>query len=487
MQMTRNKIKNIVLFLSVCILLGLGSVLRVHAADTSTNTPTVLMIYANYAGGAAKVGEEIDQEKLTVMAVYSNGSTEQVEDYVLSTYTVLTTGTNSVTVVYQGKSARFTVIGKTPKSLSVIYTGGRISVGNCVGAAEVSVRVYYTDGSSEEVTDFSLGNAVITTVGTQKVTVGYQGLTTSFTVYGVSAKPMQSLMVTYNGRTVIEGNPVASKDLYVTAVYTDGTTERIYNYTMNPAKIESLGMTTVTVSYRGKSGSFNVEAIVKTLESISAKYSGASVEVGRYVNKANLVVKAHYNDGSEEVITDYSLMPARILTLGNNTVSVEYTGMKATFRVVGVNKTTANYDQAAKFTATNGKKSAAVEIALPSGISSDAVTGKSLKPARVKKVLGKIKAQDAEYIAFDILLEDETQDDLFPLTMRVSLPYSYALNDTNLYYTPNRKTVLAQLNVERLTTRKLELTIYHPGTYILVYQEPEEEDEEEEKESDYLD
>ena len=101
-------------------------------------------------------------------------------------------------------------------------------------------------------------------------------------------------------------------------------------------------------------------------------------------------------------------------------------------------------------------------------------------------MLGKLGVEMIDYIAFDIVLSDETRDDVFPLTTQIKLPSYYDPEQTHLYYGANRKTVLAQLNVEMVDEDTMELTIYHPGTYILTYEELPEEDEDEEEDDDYL-
>ncbi len=488
MQMTKNKMKNVVLFFGICLLLAFCPMLYAKAANTA-NTRELILIYASYSGDSLMVGEKIELDKLTVTAMYSDGTTEDIEDYAISTEKVSVIGANVVTVTYQGKSNSFNVYGKELTSIYASYIGSRISVGNKVGKQDVTVWAFYTDGTMKQVKDYTLVNDEINTVGEQKITVLYKGISTTFRVQGIAARPVYQLKVVYYGVGVIEGNPVPAEDLYVTAVYSDGTTERIHNYNLSPGVLENLGTNEVTVLYKGRQTTIQVECIARTLMHVTAEYEGGVVEIGRSVDRNKLLVKAHYNDGSSEVIEDYTLMPAKVLVRGNNTVTVLYNNMKTTFKVIGVEHVEEDYSHASSFKITNGKKKASVQVALPSGMQTNGLTGRSLKLDRVRKVLGKIKAQDSEYIAFDILLTDEAQDDIFPLTMRITPPSSFKLEYTNLYYTSNRKTVIAKMNVERQLTGQMELTIYHPGTYILVYQEPEEteEDKKKEEDSDYLD
>ncbi|MDE7300504.1 MAG: hypothetical protein K2N94_17055, partial [Lachnospiraceae bacterium] len=361
------------------------------------------------------------------------------------------------------------------------------SVGNSVSRDEIRVSVVFTDGSYEEVKYYQLGNQVIQSTGTQKVQVVYGGLQGSFDVFTMPAKTISSLHASYEGEHVLQGNPIPSQYLYVTAFYSDGTTERIHNYTMAPTKIEDLGTNTVYIIYRGLRAEIKVECVVKTLESLTVTYRGGKVAIGDYVDYDDVVVKARYDDGYEEIVEDFELLSGRILQTGNNTVTVNYCDMKASFVVQGVKEIAVNYANASSFSVTNSTRTAEVKIAMPSKYSRSAVTGKSLKPERVVNVLGKLDTDVIDYIAFDVVLEDETKDDIFPLTMQIKLPTYYKIDQSHLYYSSNRRSVIAGMNATAVDSRTIEVTVFHPGTYILTYEElPEEEKAGSNKNDDYL-
>lgn len=73
----------------------------------------------------------------------------------------------------------------------------------------------------------------------------------------------------------------------------------------------------------------------RTLISISVLYSGGAVPVGTAVgNLKDLIVTAHYSDGTKEDITNYTMLGE--IAKGDNTITVEYQGKTATFVVVGI-------------------------------------------------------------------------------------------------------------------------------------------------------
>lgn len=72
-----------------------------------------------------------------------------------------------------------------------------------------------------------------------------------------------------------------------------------------------------------------------SLTHISATYSGGDVAAGTAVSDlVGIEVIGHYSDGSTEVATDYTL--SGTIVEGENTITVRYFGMTATFTVVGV-------------------------------------------------------------------------------------------------------------------------------------------------------
>ncbi len=480
-------------FLSKIAAAGLGVLLclafcaAVLPMSAQAEEKKVSYLYAMYTGETLAVGEEIDRGKIEVTAIFEDGTSEEIFNFALSTDRVMKDGVNVIHVVYRGKSCEITVFGKKAQSLYVQYLGGPVSIGNSVSRDEIMVNVVFSDGSYEEITDYQLGNHVINTSGTQKVQVVYGGLQGTFDVVTMPEKSISGLYASYEGEHVLQGNPIPSKYLYVTAFYPDGTTERIHNYTVSPAKLEDLGTNTVYIIYRGHRAELKVECVVKTLESLTVTYRGGKVAIGDYVDYGDIIVKARYDDGYEEIVEDYELLSGRILQLGNNTVTVSYCDMKASFVVQGVKEIGVNYANAASFSITNKVRTADVKIALPSRYSNSMVTGKSLKPERVASVLSKLESEIIDYIAFNVLLEDETRDDIFPLTMQIKLPSYYKMTQTHLYYSANRRTVIAGMNITMVDSRTIEVSIFHPGTYILTYEElPPEDKEDKNKDDDYL-
>lgn len=119
--------------------------------------------------------------------------------------------------------------------------------------------------------------------------------------------------------------------LTVTAMYDDGTSVVVTNYTLS-GTVET-GQCDFIVTYGGKTASFRVN-VVEWLTSITATYTqSGTVTVNDSLNslKSDLVVHAYFADTTSEVINDYTLSGA--LEVGTSTITVTYLSKTATFNV----------------------------------------------------------------------------------------------------------------------------------------------------------
>lgn len=73
----------------------------------------------------------------------------------------------------------------TLSSISATYTGGEVTVGTVLtDLTGIAVKATYSDGSTKNVTDYTLSGTIAE--GSNTITVSYGGLTTTFTVTGIA-------------------------------------------------------------------------------------------------------------------------------------------------------------------------------------------------------------------------------------------------------------------------------------------------------------
>ena len=207
--------------------------------------------------------------------------------------------------------------------LEVIYANGR--------KADVNLTVAMCDV-------VNVGN----TLGSKTVTVIYGGKTTSFDITVVD-KTIVSIEILTTPDQVIykEGlgiNVVGGK---IKVNYDNGTSEE---KDMTSAMVSGynaylLGKQTLTVTYEGKTTSFEVSVIEKSIDRIEITNAPTTTQYieGQSFDKTGMVVTAYYDNGANEVIEDYSV-PSAQLVLGQNSVTIIYLDKSTTTPVSVVAK-----------------------------------------------------------------------------------------------------------------------------------------------------
>lgn len=159
-------------------------------------------------------GETFNPAGMVVTATYSNGATLKATGYSFSPDTALTDGTTSVTIEYtEGgvtKTAEqaITVVHRLTKiEITAQPTKKVYEYGDSFQSTGMVVKATYSDGATANVTGYSCSPTLLSTVGTQTITVSYtengvtKTATTSVTVNRktISAVPSQSGTLTYTG------------------------------------------------------------------------------------------------------------------------------------------------------------------------------------------------------------------------------------------------------------------------------------------------
>ena len=215
--------------------------------------------------------------------------------------------------------------------------------GEALDLTGLVVTANYDNNTNKAVTDYTTNPAngsSLNTIGEVSITVTYQEKTDSFKVTveksltGISLNTA-SVKTSYNHNEALN-----LTGLVVNAVYNDGSTEAVTDYTTNPANgtaLNTVGNQTVTVTYKGKTSSFDV-AVNRTLSSIGLNISKVKKEYkhNETFTSAGLVVTAVYSDGFRENVDNYTTDPAEGATLdqiGTKTVTVAYEGKTTTYDI----------------------------------------------------------------------------------------------------------------------------------------------------------
>ena len=232
-------------------------------------------------------------------------------------------------------------------SIDAVYTGTAVYAGTDVKVLQgVVVTAYYSDGSQQQVKNFSLSGVI--TQGENRITVSYGGCSDTITVVGI-ARPVDeyyiynNLSFANNSNTATAVSPGSSYSCVITPqsgyelkrvmITMNGSTVFEENYTTSPLEA---GWSTDNVT-----GDIIITAIAQAqvaMSRLSASYTGGSVQEGTKLSAlTGITVTVHYTDGTTQQLTGgYGLYGT--IGAGSNVITVSYGGLTTTFVVVGIAK-----------------------------------------------------------------------------------------------------------------------------------------------------
>lgn len=202
------------------------------------------------------------------------------------------------------------------------------------------IELFYNNG---DVSIVSLTNNMISgfnnsKVGTQTLTVTYEGKTCNYDVE-VIAKSLVSIAVTTKPSKLsyLEGKDKLNVSGGIVTLYYDNDTRDTVN--LNSDMVAGfnnaiVGEQNLTVTYKGKTTSFSITITPKTTTSISiiSKPNKLTYLEGENFETAGLVVKAYYNNDTSSVVNDYTIS-GYSSSVGTKTITVSYGGKTTTFTV----------------------------------------------------------------------------------------------------------------------------------------------------------
>lgn len=438
------------------------------AAVTPTPEPQrkLSTLTAVYTGKTVLVGHSIDLKKMTVMGLYTDGSYEAITGYALSEYIINKAGRNEITVSYEGVTTKITIEGKKVSSIFAYYKQGELTVGDQLKKSDLVVWVTYSDGSGTEITDYTLPNNVIKEVGVNTFVVSYEGQNTTFTVMGKKIKLAKELYAYYNGPSIIVGGAPKHSDFVVTVIYNDNTIETITDFEVSPSVVQKEGENKFLISKGELTTEAKMTGLAKKIESIKAEYTGFPLVIGSTVNKEDIKVTATYNDESKDTVKSFTLSSPVVYQIGDNVITVFCDQATATIKIRGVEGEIIDFNHAAEKTIVDGNLEFDVSVAMNEKADPDQLRIRKIASSLVKKAMQRI-INTEKYVAVDFSFDDPELAIYLPMTVRVTVPEGYNRENFGVFYTTNRKTIMAQMNGTFLKDGTYEFKMFQPGTYII--------------------
>ena len=215
--------------------------------------------------------------------------------------------------------------------------------GNTLDVTGGRVKILYNNGTSETV-DLTAAMASPTTLSTVgdavTVTVTHLGKTTSFTVK-VNAKAVSSIAMEAQPTktSYIEGNTLDVAGGSIRVQYDNGTSAVVplTAEMVSPTALNTVGETTVTVTYSGKTTTFTVTVAAKSVVSVALKTPPTQTMAlpGETLAPAGGSLTVTYDNGTTETVALTAAMLAYDEdTLGDQEVTVTFGGKTATFSIL---------------------------------------------------------------------------------------------------------------------------------------------------------
>jgi hypothetical protein len=293
-------------------------------------------------------GEDLNLNSAVLHVEYNNNTTADVvvTSTMCSGYSADTTGSQIVTVTYQGKTTTFpvTVNAKSIKSISMKFQPSKLTYieGEGLNLSGAVISVAYNNNTTADVvmTSAMCSGYSADTIGSQTVTVTYQGKTTTFPVT-VIAKSISTISMKSQPTKLIyiEGESLNLNGAVLSVAYNNNTTAdvAVISAMCSGYSADTTGSQTVTVTYQGKTTTFPVTVISKSISSISMKTQPSKLTYieGESLNLIGAVLSVSYNNNTTDDVAVTSAMCSgyNTETIGSQPVTVTYQGKTTTFPV----------------------------------------------------------------------------------------------------------------------------------------------------------
>ena len=193
---------------------------------------------------------------------------------------------------------------KTLVSISATYAGGNVTVGKDVSSlTDITVIATYSDGSTSEVTGYTLSGEIVE--GENTITVIYEGLTTTFTVIGEEVSIDENAVNIYTGFLGMDSTSTSEptiNDTYPNAVCSDlisvnyeSGSSWVYDIKLNSNITDTTKINWKT--YNKSNGNRHQSINGDTLTDIANAYS----------TRLNILDQTATADGSNAVITGFTV------------------------------------------------------------------------------------------------------------------------------------------------------------------------------------
>ena len=285
-------------------------------------------------------GKDLDLTGAKIKVVYDNGTEDlgvNVTSDMISGFDKNTVGKQTITIKYNGytvaQTFEVTVIEKVLEKIAITTKPSKTSIieGTKLDVTDGVITLYYDNDTTATVamTNDMISGFDNSKVGDQTVTVTYKGKTAELAVT-VAAKTVTdvTLVSAPTATTVTEGLALDLTGGKIHVTYDNGTEEDM-DITEGMLTLDTnvVGKQTATVTYGGKTVTFEVEVLAKAATGLALSFGEVTdLKEGTELADAGLEVYLVYNNGTKDTLklTDVTIKGYDPAVLGKQDVKVSY-------------------------------------------------------------------------------------------------------------------------------------------------------------------
>lgn len=296
--------------------------ISVSEASITAISVTTMPSKVNY-----HIGKEFDPTGIVVTATLSDGNTIDVtKDCTYSGFDSSSPKQCEITVHYGSFTCTFevTIIRLTILEVTHMPTKTKYFTGETFDSTGLIITAYYDNGTSEQVTDYTLSNPDMSTYGNKTVTVTFDEKTVDFSILVVDISGIE--VKTMPVKTEYpKGDVFDTTGLSILVKYTDGTSEtKTTGFEVSGFDSSSVGEKTITVTYKTHIATFKVTVYDLSGIRITSFPSKVYYKIGESFDPSGLTVAEVRQDGTEKEITDYDISGFDSSSAGSKTITVSY-------------------------------------------------------------------------------------------------------------------------------------------------------------------
>ena len=251
-----------------------------------------------------KVGDTLNTTGLEIVAKYSNGTSVIISSgFEVSPTTLNTAGTQNITVSYMGKTCTFPVLvaeaEQVVESILIVSEPTKLeyTVGEWLDTSGLKLRIQTNKGSFDVTTGFSCFPNVLDKEGSQTITVNYGSKSTAFTVKVLPAEEKVESISVKSMPTKLSysaGDRLDTSGMVLEVTMNTGKTEEVSTgFSCTPMLLEKEGRQQITVSYQGKTCTFELVVSAAAEHTPAPEESAEPVETPQATPKPDIPRESH--------------------------------------------------------------------------------------------------------------------------------------------------------------------------------------------------